>query len=215
VRARVGADTRGRSTEARARSCSAVARGPEGWVVIVGAGYPGGRKLLPRKYAVADAEAVYALLTEAAGFKKDNVLLLADCTERKPTLRNVKVALQTFLVRSQADDTVIMYLVLHAERCQSRRPIPDGAPACRVSSHLRWNRRGARDSLPGLQLFRNGGRADGAADLNRDGIVSLHELYDYVNQQTTRRSRAISGNQHPMMKGELEAEFPLIRVPRP
>ena len=54
----------------------------------------------------------------------------------------------------------------------------------------------------------------GAADLNRDSIVSLHELYEYVEQQTIRTSRAIGANQHPMMKGQLEGEFPLIRVPR-
>jgi len=29
----------------------------------------------------------------------------------------------------------------------------------------------------------------------RDGIVSLQELYEYVEQNVTRKSRAIGGNQ--------------------
>jgi hypothetical protein len=52
----------------------------------------------------------------------------------------------------------------------------------------------------------------GAADLNRDGIVSLQELYEYVEQQVTRKSRAVGGNQHPVMKGELEGVLPLVKV---
>jgi uncharacterized caspase-like protein len=52
----------------------------------------------------------------------------------------------------------------------------------------------------------------GAGDLNRDGIVSLQELYEYVEQQVVRKSRAVGGNQHPMMKGELEGILPLTRV---
>jgi uncharacterized caspase-like protein len=52
----------------------------------------------------------------------------------------------------------------------------------------------------------------GAADTNRDSIVSLQELYEYVEQQVTARSRAAGGNQHPVMKGELEGVLPLTRV---
>jgi uncharacterized caspase-like protein len=54
----------------------------------------------------------------------------------------------------------------------------------------------------------------GAADLNRDGIVSLQELYEYVEQQVVRKSRAVGGNQHPVLKGELEGVLPLVRVRR-
>jgi metacaspase-1 len=53
----------------------------------------------------------------------------------------------------------------------------------------------------------------GAGDLNRDGIVSLQELYEYVEQQVTAKSRAVGGNQHPVMKGELEGVLPLTKVP--
>jgi len=52
----------------------------------------------------------------------------------------------------------------------------------------------------------------GAADLNRDGIVSLQELYEYLEQQVTTKSRAVGGNQHPVMKGELEGVLPLAKV---
>ena len=55
----------------------------------------------------------------------------------------------------------------------------------------------------------------GAADLNRDGIVTLQELYEYVEQQVTQKSRAVGGNQHPVMKGELEGALPLAKVRRP
>ena len=51
----------------------------------------------------------------------------------------------------------------------------------------------------------------GAADLNRDGIVSLQELYEYIEQQVSQKSRAVGGNQHPMMKGELEGVMPLVK----
>jgi helicase len=52
----------------------------------------------------------------------------------------------------------------------------------------------------------------GAADLNRDGIVSLQELYEYVEQQVSMKSRSVGGNQHPVMKGELEGALPLVKV---
>jgi hypothetical protein len=52
----------------------------------------------------------------------------------------------------------------------------------------------------------------GGGDLNRDGIVSLQELYEYVEQQVAGKSRALGGNQHPVMKGEMEGALPLIRL---
>ena len=52
----------------------------------------------------------------------------------------------------------------------------------------------------------------GAADLNRDGIISLQELYEYIEQQVTAKSRAVGGNQHPVMKGELEGVLPIART---
>jgi len=54
----------------------------------------------------------------------------------------------------------------------------------------------------------------GAADGNRDGIVTLQELYEYLEQQVTDKSRSVGGNQHPVMKGEMEGVLPLTRVGR-
>jgi uncharacterized caspase-like protein len=52
----------------------------------------------------------------------------------------------------------------------------------------------------------------GTADLDRDGIVALHELYQYLEQQVSQKSRAVGGNQHPVMKGEVEGLLPLVTV---
>jgi uncharacterized caspase-like protein len=53
---------------------------------------------------------------------------------------------------------------------------------------------------------------NGAADLNGDGIVTVQELYEYVERQVTQKSRSVGGNQHPVMKGELEGVLPLVKV---
>lgn len=37
----------------------------------------------------------------------------------------------------------------------------------------------------------------GAGDLNRDGVVTLQELYEYVEGRVSQKSRAVGGNQHP------------------
>jgi len=52
----------------------------------------------------------------------------------------------------------------------------------------------------------------GAADLNKDGIVTVQELYEYVEQQVSTKSRSVGGNQHPVMKGEMEGALPLVKV---
>ena len=48
------------------------------------------------------------------------------------------------------------------------------------------------------------GPSEGYADGNRGGIVSLQELYEYAGQEATWAPRALGGNQHPFLKGELE-----------
>jgi len=54
----------------------------------------------------------------------------------------------------------------------------------------------------------------GAADLNKDGIVTGQELYEYLEQQVAKTSRAVGGNQHPVMKGEMEGALPLVKAAR-
>ncbi|HSE03612.1 MAG TPA: caspase family protein, partial [Methylomirabilota bacterium] len=83
------------------------------WAVVIGVGGYESAAVPRLRYSVADADAVYQTLL-AAGFKKENVLLLTDKTERKPTLRNIKWALGTFLARSaHKDDLVMIYFAGH------------------------------------------------------------------------------------------------------
>lgn len=262
----------------------------EQYAVVIGVGRYENRTIPSLKYAVADAESVYNVLIDIAGFKKDNVLLLTDRTERKPTLRNVKYALGTFLARvAQKDDTVVVYFAGHgAPEIDQRGLEPDGLAKYLIPSDAdpddlfstalpmddlqtifarieaervlvfldacysgaaggrtfaaKKTRATAVDDLFLERLTRSKGRAiitasrpaevsvelpelghgiftyylteglKGAGDLNRDGIVSLQELYEYVEQHVVRKSRAVGGNQHPVMKGELEGVLPLTKV---
>ena len=249
---------------------------------------------IPRlRYTVPDAEAIYQVLTGPAGFKPEHVILMTDTTERKPTYRNLKWALGTFLARSaQKDDTVLIFFAGHGAPEVDQRGIerdglakylipsdadPDDLYATalpmdeiqtifgrmeseRVVVFLDACYSGAAggrtfaakktravnvDDLFLERLTRAKGRAiitasrpaevsielpefghglftyyllqglQGAADLNRDGIVSLQELYEYVEQQVAQKSRAVGGNQHPVMKGELEGVLPLVKVKGP
>jgi hypothetical protein len=262
------------------------------WAVVIGVGRYESREVPPLAYAVADAEALYQVLVGPGGFKKEHVLLLTDRTERKPTLRNIKWALGTFLTRSaRKDDTVLVFFAGHgAPEVDPRGLERDGlakylAPAdvepddlystalpmdelqtifARIEAEKmvvfldacysgaapgggrtfasKKTRAAHVDDLFLERLARSKGRAivtasrpaevslevpelghglftyylllglKGAADLNRDGIVSLQEIYEYLEQQVTQKSRALGGNQHPVMKGELEGVLPLMKV---
>jgi hypothetical protein len=260
------------------------------WAVVIGVGRYESPAIPGLRYTVPDAEAIYQTLIGPAGFKKDNVLLLTDRSERKPTLRNIKWALGTFLGRSaQKDDTVLIFFAGHgAPEVDTRGLERDGLAkylipsdadpddlystalpmdelqtifgrieAERVVAFLdacysgaaggrtfaaRKTRATNVDDLFLERLTRSKGRAivtasrpsevsielpelghgiftyylvnglKGAGDLNRDGIVSLQELYEYLEQQVTTKSRAVGGNQHPVMKGELEGVLPLAKV---
>jgi hypothetical protein len=260
------------------------------WAVIVGVGRYD-RPEIPRlTYSVRDAEVFHQVLTAQLGFKKENVLLLTDQTERKPTLRNLKWALGTFLARSaRKDDLVLVFFAGHgAPEIDPRGVEADGLAKYLVPSdadpadlystalpmdefQIIFNRieaervvvfldacysgaAGGRtfasqktraahvDDLFLERLARSRGRAiltasrsaevsielpelghgvfthylvqglKGTADLDRDGIVTLQELYEYVEQQVTQKSRAVGGNQHPVMKGELEGILPLVKL---
>lgn len=52
----------------------------------------------------------------------------------------------------------------------------------------------------------------GKADRNRDGIVTVSELYEYVEEQVEQRARTEGGRQRPIMKGEIEGSLPLVRT---
>jgi hypothetical protein len=260
------------------------------WAVVVGVGRYESPDIPRLRYTVPDAEAIYQILTGPAGFKPEHVLLLTDRAEKKPTYRNLKWALGTFLARSaQRDDTVLIFFAGHGAPEVDQRGIerdglakylvpsdadPDDLYATalpmdelqtifgrieaeRVVVFLDACYSGAAggrtftpkksrathiDDLFLERLTRAKGRAiitasrpaevslelpelghglftyyllrglQGAADLNRDGIVSLQELYEYVEQQVSQKARAVGGNQHPVMKGELEGVLPLLTV---
>ena len=259
------------------------------WAVVIGVGGYESSTVPRLRYSVADADAVYQTLI-GAGFKKENILLLTDKTERKPTLRNIKWALGTFLARSaHKDDLVMIYFAGHGASEVDQRGIErdglskylvpvDADPddlystalpmdemqnvlarieAERVTVFLDACYSGAAggrtfastktrtvnvDDIFLDRLTRAKGRAivtasrpselsielaelghgiftyylvrglQGYADNNRDGIVSLQELYEYLAQEVSRKSRQVGGNQHPMLKGELEGVLPLTRT---
>jgi len=260
------------------------------WAVVIGVGRYDSPAIPPLRYTVSDAEAVYEVLIGQAGFKKDNVLLLTDKTARKPSLRDIKWALGTFLARSaKKEDIVVIFFAGHgAPEVDPRGAESDGLAKYLVPSdadpndlystglpmdefQVIFDRIEAEQLVVFLdacysgaaggrtfaskrtravrvdevfldRLTRSKGRAiitasrasevsielpelshglfthylvqglRGAADLDRDGIVSLQEVYQYLEQQVSQKSRAVGGNQHPVMKGELEGMLPLVKV---
>ncbi len=55
------------------------------------------------------------------------------------------------------------------------------------------------------------GLAGKAAD--GEGNVTLSGLYKYVCDKVTRKSKELGGNQHPVMKGELQGDIILVPAP--
>jgi hypothetical protein len=268
---------------------------PEGprsdrWAVVVGIGRYDNPAIPTLRFAAADAEAFYDVLVNRAGFPKDHVLLFTERTERKPTLRNLKQALGTFLARRpQRNDLVVVFFAGHGapevdprgieadglakylvqidadpndlystglpmdefqtifDRLDAERAVVfldtcySGAAGGRTFAAAR-TRASRVDDLFLERLTRSRGRAivaasrsnevsielpelghgvftyylvrglAGAADLDRDGIVVLQELYQYLEYQVAREARGAGGNQHPVLKGELEGQLPLVRV---
>ena len=267
-----------------------IAASRDRWAVVVGIGRYAAADIPALRYSVADAEAFAQFLVERGGFKKENVLLLTDKTEKKPTLRDMKWALGTFLARSaKKEDLVVIFYAGHgAPEVDPRGSEPDGLAkylvpidadpndlyatalpmdelsiifdrieAERVVVFLDACYSGAAggrtfasrrtralrvDDVFLDRLARSRGRAivtasrasevsielpelghglfthyllqglRGAADLDRDGVVALGELYTYLEQQVTQKSRLTGGNQHPVMKGDMEGVLPLVKL---
>ncbi len=262
------------------------------WAVVIGIGSYENSAIPRLKYSVPDADAFHRTLVGPMGLKKENVILLTDRTDRKPTLKNVKWALGTFLSRAaQKNDTVYVFFAGHGAPEADPRGIEndglskylipqDADPDDLYSTALAMDelqtifsriesdrvvvfldacysgaggtggrtfaakktRAGTVDDRFMERLTRSKGRAivtasrtnevsfelpelghgiftyylieglKGAADLNGDGIVTLQELYEYLEQQVTQKSRSVGGNQHPVMKGEMEGVLPLTKV---
>ncbi|MBM4443324.1 MAG: caspase family protein [Candidatus Rokubacteria bacterium] len=262
----------------------------ERWAVVIGIGDYEHAGIPRLRYAVSDADAMYRTLIDVGGFKPENVLLLTDRSPRRPTLRNIKWALGTFLARSaHKDDTTLVFFAGHGapevdarglerdglakylipidadpedlfstalpmddlqtvfSRIESDRLVAfldscySGAAGGRTFTAKRSRAITVDDQFLD-RLTRGKGRAivtasrtsevslelddlrhglftyylveglKGAADRDRDGVVTLQEIYDYVEHHVTRKSRAVGGNQHPIMKGEVEGALPLIQI---
>jgi hypothetical protein len=260
------------------------------WAVVIGAGHYESAEVPRLRYTVPDAEGLYQVLIGPGGFKQEHMLLLTDKTERKPTLRNIKWALGTFLARSaKKEDTVFIFFAGHGapevdeqgverdglakylvpidadpddlystalpmdelqtifNRIEAERVVVfldacySGAAGGRTFASKKTRAMNV-DDLFLERLTRSKGRAiltasrpaevslelpelghgiftyylieglKGAADLKHDGIVTLAELYEYLEQQVSQKARAMGGNQHPVMKGELEGVLPLTKV---
>jgi hypothetical protein len=54
----------------------------------------------------------------------------------------------------------------------------------------------------------------GKADRNADGIVTVSELYEYVEEHVDADARRAGGRQRPLMKGEVEGTLPLSKIAR-
>jgi uncharacterized caspase-like protein len=66
------------------------------------------------RYSVADANAIHQILLGVGGFRKKNVLLLTDVTDRPPTLANIVWALKEFLGQgTQRKTAVLLYFSGH------------------------------------------------------------------------------------------------------
>jgi uncharacterized caspase-like protein len=52
----------------------------------------------------------------------------------------------------------------------------------------------------------------GKADRNNDGLVTVSELYEYVEDQVASTARLAGGRQRPVMKGEIEGTLPLSKT---
>ena len=42
--------------------------------------------------------------------------------------------------------------------------------------------------------------------------TGMFTIYEYVERKVSEKSRSVGGNQHPVMKGELEGVLPLVKV---
>ena len=52
----------------------------------------------------------------------------------------------------------------------------------------------------------------GEADRDKDSIVTLSELYEYLEDRVSAHAQREGGRQRPIMKGEVEGQLPLVEV---
>jgi uncharacterized caspase-like protein len=52
----------------------------------------------------------------------------------------------------------------------------------------------------------------GKADSDKDGLISVVELFQYLNAKVPDAARKMGASQHPVMKGEISGTFPIAVV---
>lgn len=55
---------------------------------------------------------------------------------------------------------------------------------------------------------------EGEADRDKDGIITVSELYEYVEDRVSAHARKAGGKQRPIMRGEVEGALPLVEIKR-
>ncbi len=91
------------------------ADGGDKWAVIIGVNNYEDKQINDLQFAVADADAVHALLTdsEIGGFEKNKVKLITDTSEIKPTRDNILLALKFIESGADEKDTVFIFFSGH------------------------------------------------------------------------------------------------------
>jgi len=55
----------------------------------------------------------------------------------------------------------------------------------------------------------------GRADKDQDGLVTIHELYDYVYDHVSQHARKLGGSMRPILKGSIKGKIPLTLYETP
>ncbi|MBI1737065.1 MAG: caspase family protein [Candidatus Rokubacteria bacterium] len=261
----------------------------ERYAVVIGVGVYDNPQIPRLRFAENDARAMYNFLTTKGQFKKDNVLLVTDTAQMKPTLTNIKRALGEWLYKkSGKDDTVLVYYAGHGapevdasgtdrdglskyliprdadpeslfvtgfamddietifRRLQSERVVFaidtcfSGSAGGRTfarqatrSGHMtnefleRLSRSKGRIvisasgpnelalELPelkhGLFTYYLLKGMEGEADADKDRLVTVNEIFNYVQKNVSDRARQENGKQSPVMSGAVQ-DLPLVEI---
>jgi caspase domain-containing protein len=260
----------------------------ERYAVVIGAGTYEHKGIPPVRFAEADAKGLYDFLTTKAGFKADNVLLVSDSAETKPTLGGVSQALGSWLVKKvRKEDFALVYFAgrgaTEADTSGRSRDgleryllTQDTEPDSMFSTGLSWSKvaeiyqrircdrvlflvdadfsgkvegrsfsRQTTRAVPSAEfldrLTKSSGHAiitasgpnesaremlevkhglfthyvlqglEGAADTDKDGVVTLSELYVYVQSKVAEHAKRLGTRQSPVLDGNL-TDVPLAEL---
>ena len=85
------------------------------WAVMVGVEKYDDEQISPLRYTVDDVTALYEVLTDPnlSGFNKENVKLLTDDTDKRPTKINILESLLSMIKAADENDTIFFYFSGH------------------------------------------------------------------------------------------------------